>query len=66
MTYMLAGFTFTFTQDANGLVTDITTPDIQIGPTLILQGYTLHLDPATTVDGAQLIVAGILGMLGIL
>lgn len=60
MTYELAGFTFTFGQDANGLVTSITTPDLGV-----VQAYTLNFSPGLTVVQAEQVVAGILALLGL-
>lgn len=63
-TYTVAGVTFTFTQDANDLVTSIQTPTITIGA-ISVQSYVLNFDPGLTLAAAQQVADGIVGLLGL-
>lgn len=65
MDYSLAGFTFHFNLDGSGNVVSIVTPDIAIGPVMVLQSSVLNFDPALTVEGAKAVVYGILAVLGL-
>lgn len=63
MDYCVAGFTFHFGLDGNGDVATITTPDIAIGPVMVLQSSVLHFDPAITVAEAKAAAAAIIRLL---
>lgn len=65
MDYTLAGFTFHFDLNDQGRVISITTPDISVGPVMVLPSTVLNFDPALTVEGAQAVVYGILSVLGL-
>jgi hypothetical protein len=61
MDYSLAGFTFHFNLDGDGNVVSIVTPDL---PPLI-DSETLVLDPAQTVEAAEVTVSAIVQLLGL-
>lgn len=65
MDYTFAGFTFHFNFDGSGNVVTITTPDIAIGPIMVINSAILTLNPAQTVAGAEQAVQDFLALLGI-
>lgn len=65
MEYTFAGFTFVFTQDENGNVVSITTPDIGVGGLYIIRSTIITLTPAQTVAEAESTVQAFLASLGI-
>ena len=65
MNYEIAGFTFRFGLDENGNVVSITTPDIGIGPVMVLNSTVINYNLALTVAEAQSVVYGILAVLGL-
>lgn len=65
MEYELAGFTFVFGLGEDGNVVTITTPDIGIGPVMVIKSSVLTFNPALTVAGAEAVVYGILAPLGL-
>jgi hypothetical protein len=65
MQYDIAGLTFEFEQDEDGLVTTIVTPDITVGPVALFPATRIDFSPGRTVQQAQQIVQDLLAALGI-